>query len=129
MEDFCCTTSLADIQKVNRSGPQVNEDSPEYRIPIIDDIDRVIHEPARLIIMSYLFVLDRVDFLFLKRHTKLSWGNLSSHVTKLETAGYVEVIKKFVDRKPFTLIQLTKAGRQAFEAYQKQMQSVFGALD
>jgi DNA-binding transcriptional ArsR family regulator len=107
----------------------VAEDSPESRIPIIDDIDRVIHEPARLIIMSYLFVLDRVDFLFLKRHTKLSWGNLSSHMTKLETAGYVKVIKKFVDRKPFTLIQLTKAGRLAFEAYQKQMQFMFGSLD
>ncbi|MDO8123791.1 MAG: transcriptional regulator [Candidatus Hermodarchaeota archaeon] len=102
---------------------------PTTSIPIVDDIDRIIHEPARLIIMSYLFVLERVDFLFLKRHTKLSWGNLSSHVTKLETAGYVEVIKKFMDRKPYTLIQLTKAGRKTFEEYQNQMRSMFGSLD
>jgi DNA-binding transcriptional ArsR family regulator len=102
----------------------MTEDSPHSRIPLVDDIDRVIHEPARLIIMSYLFVLDKVDFLFLKRHTKLSWGNLSSHVTKLENAGYVEIIKKFVERKPFTLIQLTKAGRLAFGTYQQQMRSM-----
>lgn len=101
------------------------EGVPQDRIPFVEDIDRVIHEPARLIIMSYLFVLEKVDFLFLKQHTKLSWGNLSSHVTKLETAGYVEVIKKFVDRKPFTLLQLTKTGRLAFEAYQRQMRPMF----
>ena len=104
------------------------EDSEDSRFPVIDDIDRVIHEPARLIIMSHLYVLDRADFLFLKQQTKLTWGNLSSHITKLENAGFVEVIKKFVDRKPFTLIQLTQQGREAFERYQRQMQQVFEGL-
>ena len=79
--------------------------------------------------MSYLFVLDKTDFLFLKRQTGMSWGNLSSHITKLENAGYVEVIKKFVDRKPFTLLQLTKTGRLAFEAYQRQMRPMFEDSD
>ncbi len=105
------------------------EDVSDARFPIVDDIDRVIHEPARLIIMSYLFVLDKVDMVFLNRHTGLSWGNLSAHVSKLENEGYVEIIKKFVDRKPFTLIQLTKAGRVAFETYQKQMKHMFEGLD
>ncbi len=102
---------------------------PEYpsdaKFPIIDDIDRMIHEPARLIIMSHLYVLDRADFLFLKQQTGLTWGNLSSHFTKLEEAGYIEVIKKFVDRKPFTLIQLTKKGREAFRNYQQKMRQMF----
>jgi DNA-binding MarR family transcriptional regulator len=79
--------------------------------------------------MSHLYVLDRADFLFLKQQTGLTWGNLSSHITKLETAGYVEVIKKFVDRKPYTLIQLTEEGREAFRLYQRQMKHVFEGMD
>ncbi|MFW9832276.1 MAG: winged helix-turn-helix domain-containing protein [Candidatus Thorarchaeota archaeon] len=100
----------------------------DTQFPIIDDIDRVIHEPARLIIMSHLYVLDRADFLFLKQQTGLTWGNLSSHITKLENEGYLEVIKKFVDRKPYTLVQLTPLGRQAFQKYQKQMQHMFRGI-
>lgn len=92
---------------------------------IITEIDRIIHEPARMMIMSHLYVLNRVDFLFLKNQTGLTWGNLSSHITKLENAGYIEVIKKFVDRKPYTLIQLTQAGREAFKKYQEQMRHIF----
>ncbi len=105
------------------------EEPSDGKFPIIDDFDRVIHEPARLIIMSHLYVLDRADFLFLKRQTGLTWGNLSSHITKLETAGYVEVIKKFVDRKPYTLIQLTEEGREAFRLYQRQMKHVFEGIE
>lgn len=105
------------------------DESNDSKFPIIDDFDRVIHEPARLIIMSHLYVLDRADFLFLKRQTGLTWGNLSSHITKLETAGYVEVIKKFVDRKPYTLIQLTEEGREAFRLYQRQMKHVFEGIE
>jgi len=107
----------------------VPDEPSDGKFPIIDDFDRVIHEPARLIIMSHLYVLDRADFLFLKRQTGLTWGNLSSHITKLETAGYVEVIKKFIERKPYTLIQLTKEGREAFRLYQRQMRHVFEGMD
>lgn len=107
----------------------MTEDSDDAKFPIIDDFDRVIHEPARLIIMSHLYVLDRADFLFLKQQTKLTWGNLSSHITKLENAGFVEVIKKFVDRKPLTLIQLTPQGRKAFDEYQRQMRHMFERID
>ena len=107
----------------------MSNDTGDVRFPVIDDIDRVIHEPARLIIMSHLYVLDRADFLFLKQQTDLTWGNLSSHITKLENAGFVEVIKKFVDRKPYTLIQLTPKGREAFEKYQRQMRHMFRRID
>ncbi len=104
------------------------DEASDDKFPIIDDFDRVIHEPARLIIMSHLYVLESADFLFLKSQTGLTWGNLSSHITKLETAGYVEVIKKFVNRKPYTLIQLTKKGREAFDNYQQQMQHMFKGI-
>ncbi len=103
--------------------------SEETRFPLIDTIDRVIHEPARLIIMSHLFVLEKADYLFLKQQTGLTWGNLSSHITKLENAGFVEIIKKFIDRKPHSLLQLTDKGRKAFEKYQRQMRHMFEGLD
>ena len=45
------------------------------------DIDKDIHEPARLMILSYLFVLESADFVFLRGQTDLTWGNLSSHIS------------------------------------------------
>lgn len=87
----------------------------------IDSIDRLIHEPARYLIMAYLFVVESADALFLQRQTGLTWGNLSSHLSRLEAAGYVNVIKEFLDRKPHTMLQLSEEGRQAFNRYRKTM--------
>ena len=84
-------------------------------------IDRLIHEPARLLIMSYLAVVESADFLFLMRQTDLTFGNLSSHMSKLEEAGYIQVEKKFVGRKPNTILSLTEKGREAFQQYRDQM--------
>ena len=83
----------------------------------IDKLDRVIHEPARLKIMTHLFVVESGDFTYLMRTTGLTRGNLSSHMTKLEAAGYLEIVKEFVNRKPVTLLRLTSAGRKAFIDY------------
>lgn len=94
----------------------------------IADIDRLIHEPARLMILAHLYVVDSADFLFLTRQTGLTPGNLSSHVSKLEDAGYVEVIKEFVDKKPHTMLRLTGAGRDAFKEYVQSMKQVFNGL-
>ena len=63
-------------------------------------IDKIIHEPARLMLMAYLYVIESADFLFLERQTGLTRGNLSSHISKLERAGYVEVQKEFVNKIP-----------------------------
>jgi len=90
----------------------------------IDRLDRVIHEPARLKIMTYLYVVESGDFVYLMRTTGLTRGNLSFHMTKLEEAGYVEVIKEFVDRKPVTMLRLTDQGRKAFLEYRKNMRLV-----
>ena len=90
-------------------------------LPPIAGIDRLIHEPARLMIMAYLYVVESADFLFLMRQAGLTAGNLSSHTSKLEAAGYIEVVKEFVDRKPHTMLRLTGAGRDAFREYRKSM--------
>ena len=92
------------------------------------DLDRVIHEPARLMIVAYLYVVESADFTFLMRQTGLTWGNLSSHMSKLEEAGYVEVDKSFVERKPRTMLRLTDAGRAAFREYRKRMEQVLGEI-
>lgn len=90
------------------------------------DIDRLIHEPARLLIMANLYVVESADFLFLMRQTGLTHGNLSSHMSKLEDAGYLEVKKEFVQKRPHTMLLLTAKGRRAFKGYSRQMKQVFG---
>ena len=94
----------------------------------IAEIDRLIHEPARLMIVAHLYVVESADFLFLMRQTGLTWGNLSSHLSKLEDAGYVEIEKEFVGKKPHTMLRLTDAGRTAFQDYRKRMKQVFDDL-
>ena len=89
------------------------------------EIDKLIHEPARLTIMSHLFVVEQADFLFLKNQTKLTWGNLSAHLSKLEAAGYVSIKKTYKKKKPYTILKLTQKGRQVFKAYQKAMKGFF----
>ena len=92
------------------------------------DIDRTIHEPARLMILALLYVVESGDFTFLMRQTGLTWGNLSSHMSKLEAAGYIEVEKEFVDKKPRTMLRLTDEGRAAFQEYVQSMKQVFDDL-
>ena len=94
----------------------------------LTDIDKIIHEPARLLILAYLYVVESADFLFLMRQTGLTKGNLSSHMSKLENAGYVEVIKEFVDKIPRTMLRLTKQGRKAFKNYRQSMKQVLDDL-
>ena len=94
----------------------------------LEVIDRMIHEPARLSIMVVLYVVERADFTFLMNQTGLTWGNLSSHITKLEDAGYVNIEKKFIGKKPQTLANLTESGRESFRIYRQQMQSLFDDL-
>lgn len=92
------------------------------------EIDRVIHEPARLLIVAVLSVVESADFLFLMNQTKLTRGNLSSHLSKLEAAGYVEIKKEFVEKIPRTLLSLTEEGRKAFVEYRQKMQQVLDSF-
>lgn len=99
----------------------------EHTSPLTS-IDKLIHEPARLMICSYLYVIESADFTFLIRQTGLTWGNLSAHITKLENAGYVEVKKEFINKKPNTMLSLSGKGRKAFENYRANMKQVFDEL-
>jgi DNA-binding HxlR family transcriptional regulator len=90
----------------------------------IKQIDKLIHEPARLIIMSHLFIVECADFLYLMRHTGLTFGNLSSHMSKLEGAGYINVEKEFIGKKPNTKLSLTEVGRTAFELYREKIVNI-----
>ena len=92
------------------------------------EIDRVIHEPARLLLVATLSVVESTDFLFLMNQTKLTRGNLSSHLSKLEAAGYVEIKKEFVEKIPRTLLSLTEEGRNAFLGYRQKMQQVLDSF-
>lgn len=84
-------------------------------------VDPMIHEPARLIVVALLAGAKEADFLFLQRESGLTKGNLSSHLAKLEAAEYVEIEKTFRGRIPMTIARLTAKGRKAFEAYRKAM--------
>lgn len=85
------------------------------------EIDRLIHEPARLMIVAILYAVESADFLYLKRETELTKGNLSSHLSRLEEAGYVNIVKTYKGKIPLTICNLTDKGRKAFEDYRKQM--------
>ena len=79
-------------------------------------------------VMTYLYVVDSTDYVFLTRITGLSWGNLSTHLTKLESAKYIEIHKEFRGKKPHSIVQLTKHGRAAFKTYKKNMKEVLDDL-
>ena len=93
------------------------------------EIDRAIHEPARLLILALLFEVESADFLYLARHTGLTRGNLSAHLRKLAEVGYVSVEKTYADRLPLTVLRLTPAGRKAIHAYCRTMLELLAAFD
>ena len=104
-----------------------NEIDKENLQPL-SEIDRVIHEPARLLILAYLSVVESADFLFLMNQTNLTRGNLSSHLSKLEAAGYVDIKKEFVEKIPRTLLRLTNEGRKAFLEYRRNMKQILDSF-
>lgn len=94
----------------------------------IENLDPVVHAPARLMILAYLASVVSADFTFLLNQTRLTRGNLATHISRLEEAGYVDVNKEFVDRVPRTLYRLTGAGRTAIQAYRENMRRVIDDL-
>lgn len=87
----------------------------------LSGVNRLIHEPSRLVIMTILYAVDSADFLYLQRETGLTKGNLSSHLSKLEEARYIEIEKTYKGKIPLTLCKLTKLGKQAFESYHQRL--------
>ena len=85
------------------------------------DVNRLIHEPSRSVILAILAAVESADFLYLQRETWLTKGNLSVHLSKLEEAGYVNIEKTYRGKIPLTLCRMTEEGRKAFDAYRKQL--------
>lgn len=103
-------------------------DPGNHDLQPLAEIDKLIHEPARLMILATLHAVESADFLFVKRQTGLTRGNLSSHLSKLETAGYVEIHKEFVDKIPRTLLRITDEGRTELLAYTDKLRQVLDSL-
>lgn len=88
------------------------------------DVDRMIHEPARLMILTILSAVDNADFLYLQRETGLTKGNLSSHLSKLEDAEYITIEKTYRGKIPLTICKLSGNGRKAFTEYRDQLKYI-----
>ncbi len=105
----------------------MSKDKP-HDLRSLTEVDRVIHEPARLLITTILYAAESADFTYLLRETGLTKGNLSAHLGKLEQAGYVEIEKSFRGKVPQTICRLTEKGRAAFQAYRAQMKQIVARM-
>jgi DNA-binding transcriptional ArsR family regulator len=92
-------------------------------------VDRLVHEPARLAILSVLSGAEQVDFGFLETVCRLSKGNLSSHLSRLEAGGLVAIEKTYRGRKPLTRVAITPVGRSALAHYRRQLAALVGGID
>jgi DNA-binding MarR family transcriptional regulator len=101
---------------------------PVADVRTLGGVDRLVHEPGRLMVLACLAVVSHADFLYVLRETGMSQGNLSSHLSKLEAAGYVAVQKTFAGRVPRTVLELTPRGRDALRAYRSQLLDALGRL-
>jgi DNA-binding transcriptional ArsR family regulator len=96
---------------------------------LMPEIDHVIHEPARLAILTVLAACEEADFLFLERATKLSRGNLSAQLTRLQEAGVIEIEKKIEHKRTLTTARLTNQGRRALNSYWESMDTLRTAAE
>lgn len=90
----------------------------------VAEVDRIIHEPARLMIVTILSAVESADFLYLQRETGLTKGNLSSHLSKLDKVGYIEIKKTYRGKIPLTVCRLSDIGHQAFQQYREQLKYI-----
>jgi DNA-binding MarR family transcriptional regulator len=102
--------------------------APDERSIAFAEIDPLIHAPARLRLMTQLYVVEAADATFLVNETGLTWGNLATHLRKLEDHGYLTIDKEFRNRKPRTVVSLTPQGRAAFRRYRAAIQDALAAL-
>ena len=92
-------------------------------------LDRMIHDPTRLLILTFLYPVVKLDYLTLRKKLKLTTGNLSWQLRKLERAGIVATEKRFKGRRPQTICGMTKKGREALELYAEMLKEVTGAAE
>ena len=97
--------------------------------PSLTEVDRLIHEPSRSVILAILVAIPSADFLYLQRETGLTKGNLTIHLSKLEKAGYIRIEKTYRGKVPLTLCQISREGREAFDDYRKQLKRFIAGTD
>jgi len=90
----------------------------------IASLDKLLHEPARLSLMTALASCKSADFLALKQLTGLTSGNLSIHLSKLEEAGLIAIEKQFIEKRPNTQVQITAKGRSLIEQHWQQLENL-----
>lgn len=105
-----------------------NSDRPGFDAKEIATLDRTLHEPARLSLAASLYVVESADFVFLQNQTGMTGGNLSSHLKKLENAGYITVTKAFENSRPKTTVRLNTEGRAAFDRYTDALTTMLRAV-
>lgn len=101
---------------------------PSSAFEEIVGVDKTVHEPARLAVLTALSACASADFVFLQRLTGLQAGNLSQHLTKLEQAGLIALAKAFNGKYPQTTAQITDAGRAAIDDYWKRLEALKEAM-
>jgi len=106
----------------------VTEQPPPTQQPQVE-IDRLIHEPARLIIVATLYVVDEADFVYLAQQTGLTAGNMNSHMARLVNADYVSFEKTFAANRPRTIYRLTEKGRTAIQQYRQQVGNLLAPIE
>ncbi len=88
-----------------------------------EELDKMLTQRVRLVIVSTLIKVRSADFNYLKEVTHTTQGNLSHQLKKLKEAGYIDIEKKFVNNYPKTICRLTDKGREAFSRYVEQMKN------
>jgi DNA-binding MarR family transcriptional regulator len=106
----------------------MSETQSDAGLHLLANIDQLIHAPARLMILTYLYVVESADYVFLMRLTGLTWGNLATHLNRLEEAGYIQVQKTYNGKKPQSILRMTDQGRAAFKAYKHNLKQVLDDL-
>ncbi len=102
--------------------------APRPHLALIHRLDKLLHEPTRLGLVACLAGVEETDFVEVQQQTGLTGGNLSSHLQKLEAAGYVQMRKEFRQKKPRTVLRLSPAGREAFATYRQNLQCLLYLL-
>ena len=107
----------------------MSDDPSDLPFERLAELNKLIHEPARLSILTALSSCGQADFTFLKRLTGLTRGNLSSHLSRLEDAGLVDIDKTFEDKTPVTTLSLSEDGRRTIARYWDELQDLRDQAD
>lgn len=95
---------------------------------MLKELNPLLHSQLRLSIMSLLLTVEEADFVYLKEKTQATAGNLSVQLDKLSEAGYINIEKSFVGKKPRTMCRITSTGREAMAEYVEALKSYFVGL-